>query len=294
MAEETNKAEIKIGAENQISEKTNAASSAKPKRSTKPRKEGEVADEQSAAGNANTAETVTQNAGSEEQKTPESKEAQQKHAPNKHTAEALELDRENVMLFGRYPIKDVIISDPSMAGYVKFNMQAYPNIFGRRRRKSYYDSHISIIERLINKLMRGGTGKKVGGKVIRTNGRLQGKKLKVLHIVENSFAIIHKKTGKNPVQVFIDALQNSAPIEDTTRVRYGGISYNVAVGISANRRVDVALKNIALASLIGAFKKKKSLSEALADELYTASQNLPESYAIKKRVESERIARRAR
>ncbi len=219
---------------------------------------------------------------------------QAKSAPRRADAEDLELNKENVMLFGKYSIKDVVVSDSSMTNYVRFNMQAYPNIFGRRRRKSYYDSHISIIERLINKLMRGGTGKKVGGKVIRTNGRLQGKKLKVLHIVENSFAIINRKTGKNPVQVFVDALQNSAPIEDTTRVRYGGISYNVAVGISANRRVDVALKNIALAALIGAFKKKKNLSEALAEEVAMAAMNAPDSYAIKKRVESERIARRAR
>ncbi|HUB92331.1 MAG TPA: hypothetical protein VL945_00035 [Candidatus Saccharimonadales bacterium] len=214
--------------------------------------------------------------------------------PKRAKVEDLELDRENVMLFSKYPIKDVVVTDRSMMAHVRFNMQAYPNIFGRRRRKSYYDSHISIVERLINKLMRGGTGKKVGGKVIRTSGRLQGKKLKVLHIVENAFEIIQKKTNKNPVQVFVDALQNSAPIEDTTRVRYGGISYNVAVGISANRRVDVALKNIALASLIGAFKKKKSLAEALADELTQASLNAPDSYAIKKRIESERIARRAR
>lgn len=221
-------------------------------------------------------------------------ETVEKAAPKREKVEDLELNRENVMLFGRYPIKDVVVTDRSMVNHVRFNMQAYPNIFGRRRRKSYYDSHISIVERLINKLMRGGTGKKVGGKVIRTSGRLQGKKLKVLHIVESAFEIIHKKTGKNPVQVFVDALQNSAPIEDTTRVRYGGISYNVAVGISANRRVDVALKNIALASLIGAFKKKKRLSEALAEELTMAAQNAPDSYAIKKRVESERIARRAR
>ncbi len=209
-------------------------------------------------------------------------------------AEELDLNKENVLLFGKYPIKDIVVSDRSMINHVRFNMQAYPNIFGRRRRKSYYDSHISIVERLINKLMRGGTGKKVGGKVIRTGGRLQGKKLKVMHIVEDSFEIIGRKTGKNPVQVFVDALQNSAPIEDTTRVRYGGISYNVAVGISANRRVDVALKNIALASLIGAFKKRKILAEALAEELTQAALNAPESYAIKKRIESERIARRAR
>ncbi len=215
-------------------------------------------------------------------------------AERRKNIEDLGLDKGNILLFGKYPISDVVVSDKSMINQVRFNMQTYPNIFGRRKRKSYYDSHISIVERLINKLMRGGTGKKVGGKVIRTNGRLQGKKLKVLHIVEDAFEIISKKSNKNPVQVFVDALQNSAPIEDTTRVRYGGISYNVAVGISATRRVDVALKNIALASLIGAFKKKKSLSEALADELIHAAENSPESYAIKKRTEGERIAKRAR
>lgn len=220
-------------------------------------------------------------------------EAEGKAKAKKSRGEDVEIGRE-VLLFGRYPTKEVVITDRSMASIVRFNLQAYPNIFGRRRRKSYYDTHISVIERLINKLMRGGTGKKVGGKVIRTSGRLQGKKLKVMHIVENSFEIIGRKTNKNPVQVFIDALQNSAPIEDTTRVRYGGISYNIAVGISATRRVDVALKNIALASLIGAFKKRRSLSEALAEELIQASQNHPESYAVKKRVELERIARRAR
>ncbi len=222
--------------------------------------------------------------------------AQQAEGTGKAESQAtnLELNKENTMLFGKYPLNAIVITDQSMLGQVRFNLQPYPNIFGRRKRKSYYEAHISIVERLINKLMRGGTGKKVGGKVIRTNGRLQGKKLKVMHIVEDSFEIISKRSGKNPVQVFVDALQNSAPIEDTTRVRYGGISYNVAVGISAGRRVDVALKNIALASFIGAFKKRKSLSEALAEELILASHNSAESYAIKKRVEGERIARRAR
>jgi small subunit ribosomal protein S7 len=293
MAEDANKPIVEAQADENIKNANTGKNVRRKEKSTKTEPES-ASPQASKEADHNSEEKEIRETRSEESKPEEKKETIHKTSPKIHTAEDLELDTENVMLFGKYPIKDVVITDPSMLGYVKFNMQAYPNIFGRRRRKSYYDSHISIIERLINKLMRGGTGKKVGGKVIRTNGRLQGKKLKVLHIVEDSFSIINKKTGKNPVQVFVDALQNSAPIEDTTRVRYGGISYNVAVGISANRRVDVALKNIALAALIGAFKKKKSLSEALADELSTASQNLPESYAIKKRVESERIARRAR
>ncbi len=201
---------------------------------------------------------------------------------------------DDVLLFDKYDIASVRVTDQSIANYILFNKQPYPNLFGRRKNQAYYNAHSNIIERFMNKLMRGGTGKKVGGKFIRTEGRLQGKKLKVMHIVEDAFDIINSKTSRNPVQVFVDALQNAAPIEDTTRVRYGGISYNVAVGISSNRRIDVALRNIALAALISAFNRKRRLSDALADELLMAADRASESYAIKKRLEGERIAKRAR
>ncbi len=217
-------------------------------------------------------------------------EAQTEEATKEKAKNVTNFDQ---LLFEKYST-NVEITDPSMQKYVRFTNHSYPNIYGRRKYQAYYNTHISIVERLVNKLMRGGTGKKVGGKVIRTKGRLQGKKIKVMHIVENAFEIIEKKSAKNPVQVLVDAMQNAAPVEDVTRVRYGGISYNVAVGISARSRIDVALKNIALAALIGAFRKKKSLSEALADELMLTANKSAESYAIKKRTESERIARRAR
>ncbi len=216
---------------------------------------------------------------------PKEADASQKKTPKKVV---------NLLVFGKYDPSEVAIIDGSIADYVNLSSYIYPNIYGRRKYMSYYASHISVVERLINKLMRGGTGKKIGGKVIRTEGRLQGKKIKVIHVVEKAFDTVKKNTGKNPLQVLIDALQNSAPIEDTTRVRYGGISYNVAVGISAQRRINVALKNIALAALIGAFKNKRSLSDALANELVLAANNSPDSYAVKKRVEGERIAKRAR
>ncbi len=177
---------------------------------------------------------------------------------------------------------------------MNMSVRRYPNIYGRRKNHAYYTSHINIVERLVNKLMRGGTGRKVGGKVIRTEGRLQGKKIKTMHIVEDAFDIINSKTGKNPLQKFIEALEHAAPIEDTTRVRYGGITYNVAVDISSKRRVDVALKNIALAAITGGFNSRKSISEALADEIILAANGDPNSYAIKKRTDAERMARSAR
>jgi small subunit ribosomal protein S7 len=198
------------------------------------------------------------------------------------------------LLFEKYSLKDVVINDPSLANYITLNAKVYPSTFGRRKDKVYFVTHVNIVERLINKMMRGGTGQRIGGKVIRTKGALQGKKIKVMRSVEAAFDIINRKTGKNPVQLFVGALENAAPIEDTTRVRYGGISYNVAVGISAARRLDVALRNLALASLIGAFKSRKSLADALADEIILASNRDTNSYAIKKKVELERIARSAR
>jgi len=150
------------------------------------------------------------------------------------------------------------------------------------------------VERLSNSLMRGGTGEKVGGHVIRTKGRLQGKKLKTLKIIENAFASISKQTGKNPLQVLVRALENSAPIEDTTRVVYGGIKSNVAVDISASRRLDIALRNVALASIISAFSSKRNISDSLASEIMLAANNDMNSYAIKRKNEIERMARSAK
>jgi small subunit ribosomal protein S7 len=143
--------------------------------------------------------------------------------------------------------------------------------------------------------MRGGTGEKTSGKVIRTHGRMQGKKLRALKVVEDALGIVEAQTKENPVQVLIKALENAAPREDVTRVSHGGVSYQIAVDISATRRLDMALRNIALAALMGAFNKPKSLQQALADEIIsTAKGDMQASYAIKKRDETERMSRSAR
>ncbi len=241
-------------------------------------------------GRAKVKEAEAPGAPAQEQRSQEAqKSAKRRRVQNIEAAAADER-----LLFGRYKLTDVTVSDQSLANYINLMPVSFPNIYGRRKNFSYYNTHISIVERLVNKLMRGGTGKKVGGKVIRTEGRLQGKKLKVMHIVEDAFEIINESAKMNPVQVLVNALQNAAPIEDTTRVRYGGISYNVAVDISSNRRLNLALRNIALAAIIGAFKNRRSIAEALANEIMLAANKDPNSYAVKKRVEAERIARSAR
>lgn len=195
--------------------------------------------------------------------------------------------------FGKYEY-DVSVNDVSLAPYICLRKIELPHTFARHGNKQFAKSKVNIVERLANKLMRGGTGEKLSGRVIRTRGRLQGKKSKTLHIVEDAFAVVAARTKQNPLQVLVKAIENSAPREDITRVRFGGISYQVAVDVAPQRRLDLALRNLSLAAIMGAFDKKLTLSEALANELVLASANDLNSYSVKRRNDTERMAKSAR
>jgi small subunit ribosomal protein S7 len=198
-------------------------------------------------------------------------------------------------IFGKYPVDKIEIKDLSLAQNISLSPILVPHTFGRQNKKALGKTQVNVIERLANKLMRGGTGEKTSGKVIRTKGRMQGKKLRALKVVEEALGKVEEQTKENPVQILIKALENAAPREDVTRVSHGGVSYQIAVDISATRRLDMALRNMALAALMGSFNKPKSLQQALADEIIsTAKGDMQASYAIKKRDETERMARSAR
>ena len=197
-------------------------------------------------------------------------------------------------LFGKYDYEGVVIHDPGLAQYISLKPMQLPHSFARFANKQFATSKANLVERLANKLMRGGTGEKTGGRLIRTHGKLQGKKTKVLKIIEEAFEIVAQKTKKNPIQALVDAVENSAPREDVTRVRFGGVSYQTAVDISTQRRLDMALRNLALAAIISAFNSKTSLAEALANEVALASQNDQNSFSIRRKNETERMARSAR
>jgi len=218
----------------------------------------------------------------------------QKPAQTKEAeTEIIEVSAGSIMLFDKYSY-DVEIQDLSLRNYINLKPLAYPSTYRRGSQKIYSKANINVVERLCNTLMRGGTGGKVGGHLIRTKGRLQGKKIKCMHIIESAFTNIQKQTGKNPLQILIKALENSAPIEDTTRVVYGGIKSNVAVDISASRRLDTALRNIVMAAIISSFGTRRNLSDALASELQLAANLDVNSYAIKRKNEIERMARSAK
>jgi len=227
----------------------------------------------------------------EKKETNENEEVEKKEAEKNEKEK--EKQKEEVLIFGKYS-SNVTIEDPTIAQYISLEPVYFPHSHGRHAKRYLGKARVNLIERLANKLMRGGTGEKVGGKVIRTEGRLQGKKTKTLKIIKEAFEIIEQRTKQNPVQLLVKAVENSAPREDVTRVEYGGVMYPVAVDISALRRLNVALRNIALATIIKAFGNKKTISEALAEEIILASSNDANSYAIKRKDEIERIARSAR
>ncbi len=197
------------------------------------------------------------------------------------------------LLFGKYSY-DVNVADPSLKTYINLTPAEYPMSFRRESQKMFSKANMNIIERFENALLRGGTGGKISGRVIRTKGRLQGKKMKVMHFVEEAFDRIYRDTKTNPLQVFVMALENSAPIEDTTRVRYGGIISNVAVDVSASRRLDITLRNMAMATVLGSFANKRSFADAMANEIVLASRGDLNSYSIKRKNEIERMARSAK
>lgn len=198
-------------------------------------------------------------------------------------------------IFGKFDTEGIQIKDKSLAQVIALAPRVVPHTFGRHTKKPLGKSSVNIVERLANKLMRGGTGEKTSGKVIRTHGNMQGKKLKALRIVEKALDIVAEQTKTNPLQALVRALENAAPREDVTRVSFGGVSYQIAVDISATRRLDMALRNMSLAAIMGSFNKGRRVSQSLANEIInTAKGDLQNSYAMKKRDETERMSRSAR
>lgn len=74
-----------------------------------------------------------------------------------------------------------------------------------------------------------------------SHGRNNGKKLLAVRIVQHCFEYMHLQTGQNPIQILADAIQNSGPREDTTRIGSGGVVRRQAVDVSPLRRVNTAI-----------------------------------------------------
>ena len=198
----------------------------------------------------------------------------------------------DIKIFNEWDISDVVVKDSGLRNYVTLTPNLTCHTHGRHEHKRFKKSQLNIIERFINRLMVPGVSrKKQGGRQAHS---LSGKKLRTTKVVNNLFQIINLKTGKNPIQVLVSAIENSAPREETTRISYGGIAYQQSVDIAPQRRVDLALKYIIEPIWRKSFNNVSSMEEIIANELMAAATNDSKSTAVKKKEEKERIASSAR
>ncbi|AKG38022.1 MAG: 30S ribosomal protein S7 [Infirmifilum sp.] len=186
------------------------------------------------------------------------------------------LSGEEIKVFGKWSLQEVEIRDQSLRRYISLKPVLIPHSEGRHAKKRFGKANVSIVERLINEMMRPG--------------RNAGKKMLAINIVKRAFQIVELKTGKNPIQVLVWAIENASPREETTRVIYGGILYHVSVDVSPQRRVDLALRFITEGARQCSMNNPKTIEECLADEIVAAAYGDANSYALRKKEEIERIA----
>jgi small subunit ribosomal protein S5e len=190
------------------------------------------------------------------------------------------VEAQDVKLFGRWSSEDVNVTDMSLTDYIAVkdkHAKYLPHSAGRYQAKRFRKALCPIVERLTDSLM--------------MHGRNNGKKLMAMRIVKHSFEIIHLLTGENPLQVLVNAIINSGPREDSTRIGRAGTVRRQAVDVSPLRRVNQAIWLLCTGAREASFRNIKTIAECLSDELINAAKGSSNSYAIKKKDELERVAK---
>ncbi len=199
---------------------------------------------------------------------------------------------EDIKLFNRWSLHDVKVSDPGLQRYIGLQPTIIPKSGGRQAKKQFHKSKMSIVERLAGKLMVPGHRSK---KHVLTSGRVVGKYFTTYTILRDAFEKIEQQTKKNPVEVLVHAIENSALREEIAAYQVGGIIVRRAVITAPQRRVDIALKNICQAAYRKSFGKKENITDALANEIIAAYNNdKGKSDAVNEKERIERESESAR
>lgn len=183
-------------------------------------------------------------------------------------------------LFGKFSFQGVEVHDPGLLPYLYLHPVYAPHTEGRLCGRPFQKTHMHLVERLANHLMKGG--------------KFTGKKQKALATIRKAFDDLAAKDGKNPLQMLVDAVENAAPREEVTRLQFGGISVPRAVDASPARRLNVAIRNIALGAIQSSRKSTKAIESCLADEIRLAAKGDLTSFAVGRKEEVERVAQSAR
>ncbi len=124
-----------------------------------------------------------------------------------------------------------------------------------------------LVTRLINKIM------------------IDGKKGVAQNILYNAFDIVEAKTGRQPMEVFEQALGNVMPLLELKVRRVGGANYQVPIEVSAERRLTLGLRWIVNYSRL---RHERTMEERLAAEIIDAANGTGAS--VKKKEDTHKMA----
>ena len=188
--------------------------------------------------------------------------------------------KQDIQLFQKWTFQNITVQDPGLKRYLNLTPTTTPHSMGPHEHQRFRKARVNIVERFINGFMRPGKN--------------SGKKARATNFVKQAFEIIYLRTGKNPVEILAQAVENSAPAEDTTRLSYGGVVYHLSVDIAPQRRIDLAIRHLTEAPRKASANNPRAIEECIADELIFAAAKDIKSYAVSKRNEIERIAQSSR
>ena len=117
------------------------------------------------------------------------------------------------------------------------------------------------------------------------NIMLDGKKGVAQAIVYGAFDIIKEKTGKDPVEVFEEAMNAVMPVLEVKARRVGGANYQVPIEVRAERRETLGLRWI---TLYARQRNERTMAERLANELIDATNST--GGAFKKKEDTHTMA----
>ncbi|MBC7335652.1 MAG: 30S ribosomal protein S7, partial [Clostridia bacterium] len=113
----------------------------------------------------------------------------------------------------------------------------------------------------------------------------EGKKSLAQRICYGAFNLVEQRTGRNPLEVFEQALKNATPLLEVKARRVGGATYQVPVEVRPERRQTLAIRWLVT---FARARSGKSMEEKLAAELLDAANGT--GGAVKKREDTHRMA----
>ena len=114
---------------------------------------------------------------------------------------------------------------------------------------------------------------------------LMGKKSIAERITYDALSMVGEKTGRDPMDIFTQALGNAMPMVEVRPRRVGGATYQVPMEVRPDRRQAMAMRWLIQYART---RPGKSMTEKLANELLDAANNV--GATVKKREDTHKMA----